>query len=63
MVVLLEAQTPGTWFESIHIDIARVLQALPEQGHMDMDMLWGISKNRKLTNSRKKFMLCKVLTN
>jgi len=32
MVVLLEAQTPGTWSESIHIDIARVLQALPEQG-------------------------------
>jgi hypothetical protein len=39
MVVLLEAQTPGTWFESIHIDIARVLRALPEQGHMDMDKL------------------------
>jgi hypothetical protein len=32
MVVLLEAKTPGTLFEFIHINIARVLQALPEQG-------------------------------
>jgi hypothetical protein len=39
MVVLLEAQTPGTWFESINIDIARVLRALPEQGHIDMEKL------------------------